>query len=88
MMIPIPARACCEACRGAGGGAGRARHRGASTITTPLRAPVVPLPEGDELPGLHLRARRAPDEVEAALREAHRRLRFQIDPCIALLIEN
>ncbi|MEO7908875.1 MAG: ATP-grasp domain-containing protein [Roseiflexaceae bacterium] len=57
-------------------------------ITARLHYPIVPLPEGDSYLGFIFARGATPDEVEAALREAHSRLRFQIQPSIALRIEN
>jgi hypothetical protein len=39
---------------------------------------VVPLPEGDAYLGFLFARGKTPDAVEAALREAHRRLSFDI----------
>jgi hypothetical protein len=47
-------------------------------ITIPLGQPVVPLPEGDRYLGFLFARGETPAEVEAALREAHSRLTFQI----------
>ena len=47
-------------------------------ITIPIGQPVVPLPEGDRYLGFLFARGRTPGEVEAALREAHRRLSFVI----------
>ena len=47
-------------------------------ITIPIGQPVVPLPEGDRYLGFVFARGQTPEEVEAALREAHRRLTFQI----------
>ena len=47
-------------------------------ITIPIGQPVVPLPEGDRYLGFLFARGQTPEEVEAALREAHRRLTFQI----------
>jgi biotin carboxylase len=50
-------------------------------ITIPIGQPVVPLPEGDRYLGFLFARGETPAAVEAALREAHRRLTFQIaDP--------
>jgi hypothetical protein len=48
------------------------------TITIPLGQPVVPLPEGDRYLGFVFARADTPAEAEAALRLAHRRLRFVI----------
>ena len=47
-------------------------------ITIPVGQPVVPLPEGDRYLGFLFARGPTPAAVEAALREAHRRLTFQI----------
>ncbi|MCC7366857.1 MAG: ATP-grasp domain-containing protein [Chloroflexi bacterium] len=47
-------------------------------ITIPVGQPVVPLPEGDRYLGFLFASGETPAAVEAALREAHRRLTFQI----------
>jgi biotin carboxylase len=47
-------------------------------ITIPIGQPVVPLPEGDRYLGFLFARGETPEQVEAALREAHRRLTFQI----------
>ncbi len=54
-------------------------------ITAKLNYPIVPLPEGDSYLGFIFARGESPGEVEAALREAHRRLRFVIEPAIPLL---
>ena len=54
-------------------------------ITAKLNYPIVPLPEGDSYLGFIFARGESPGEVEAALREAHRRLRFVIEPGIPLL---
>ncbi len=54
-------------------------------ITARLHYPIVPLPEGDSYLGFIFARGVTPGEVEAALREAHRRLRFTIEPGIALV---
>jgi biotin carboxylase len=48
------------------------------TITIPVGQPVVPLPEGDRYLGFLFARADTPEAVVAALREAHRRLRFVI----------
>jgi biotin carboxylase len=47
-------------------------------MTIPVGQPVVPLPEGDRYLGFLFAKGQTPAEVEAALREAHSRLTFQI----------
>ncbi|HEX9438868.1 MAG TPA: ATP-grasp domain-containing protein [Roseiflexaceae bacterium] len=53
-------------------------------ITAQLHYPLVPLPEGDSYLGFIFARGSTPADVEAALREAHRRLRFDIEPGILL----
>ena len=54
-------------------------------ITARLNNVIVPLPEGDSYLGFIFARGESPGEVDAALREAHRRLRFTIEPMIPLL---
>ncbi len=49
------------------------------TITIPPGSAIVPLPEGDRYLGFMFARAETPAEVEAALREAHRRLEVVID---------
>jgi len=53
-------------------------------ITAKLNYPLVPLPEGDSYLGFIFARGDTPEEVEAALREAHGKLRFDIVPEIPL----
>ncbi len=50
------------------------------TITMALGQEVVPLPEGAQYLGFLFARAETPDQVEIALRDAHRHLRFTIDP--------
>lgn len=54
-------------------------------ISAKTNYPIVPLPEGDSYLGFIFARGETPAEVEAALREAHRRLRFVIESTIPLL---
>ncbi len=54
-------------------------------FTIPLQHPVVPLPEGAQYLGFIFARGTTPEEVEAALREAHNRLRFTIVPELRVL---
>ncbi len=47
-------------------------------ITVPEGREVVPLPEGDAYLGFLFARGKTPEGVESALREAHRRLSFDI----------
>lgn len=51
-------------------------------ITARLNYPLVPLPEGDSYLGFIFARGPRPDVVEAALRQAHTCLRFDIDPLL------
>lgn len=48
------------------------------TVSIPRGQPVVPLPEGNRYLGFIFARRETPEETEAALRQAHRRLHFEI----------
>jgi biotin carboxylase len=50
------------------------------TISATVGRPLVPLPEGSSYLGFIFARGDRPEGVEAALREAHRRLRLRIDP--------
>jgi len=87
MMIPIPGAGLLKSVEGV---AEAAAVPGVEEvdITARIHYPIVPLPEGDSYLGFIFVRAETPDAVEAALREAHSRLRFQIQPSIALRIEN
>jgi biotin carboxylase len=53
-------------------------------ITARLHYPIVALPEGDSYLGFIFARGATPEAVEAALREAHSRLRFEIAPGVTL----
>lgn len=79
MMIPIPQAGILHEVRGqeeAQSVPGIEEIR----ISIPLRQEVVPLPEGTRYLGFILARDETPERVEAALREAHRRLSFVITP--------
>lgn len=78
MMIPIPRAGVLRDVRGLE--AARAVPGITDiTISIPLGDRVVPPPEGDRYLGFIFARGGSPDAVEAALREAHRRLTFVID---------
>ena len=54
-------------------------------ITAPLNQPLTPLPEGASYLGFIFARGAAPAEVERALRQAHARLAFRIEPAISLV---
>jgi len=53
-----------------------------AVITAPLGRELVPLPEGDSYLGFLFAKGDRPEDVEAALREGQRRLRFDIRPAL------
>ncbi|MFN8598004.1 MAG: ATP-grasp domain-containing protein [Anaerolineae bacterium] len=55
-------------------------------ITARLNYPIVPLPEGESYLGFIFARGDTPELVEAALREAHSKLKFRIDPIIQLTL--
>ncbi|MEZ4593664.1 MAG: hypothetical protein R3D55_21345 [Chloroflexota bacterium] len=85
MMIPIPHGGIL---RGVSGVAEAQVVPGVDevTITAPLNNRLVPLPEGESYLGFIFATGSTPEEVEAALRQAHARLSFQIDEEIRLAV--
>jgi len=81
MMLPIPAAGVLQAVDGEE--AARAVP-GIIDVAITIRAgeKLVPLPEGSSYLGFVFARGRTPDEVEAALRSAHARLRFTIAPLL------
>jgi biotin carboxylase len=79
MMIPIPAAGHLRAVDGV---EAASAVPGIETveITARMNHPLVPLPEGDSYLGFIFARGETPDAVEAALRDAHGRLRFEIVP--------
>ncbi|HMQ29549.1 MAG TPA: ATP-grasp domain-containing protein [Chloroflexaceae bacterium] len=84
MMIPIPKPGVLRAVSGVE--AARAVPLVESVeITAPLHYPLVPLPEGDAYLGFIFARGETPEAVEAALREGHARLSFELLPQIPLV---
>jgi len=83
MMIPIPAEGLL---RGVSGIADAKAVPGVEdvVITAKLNYPIVPLPEGASYLGFIFARGETPAQVEAALRAAHARLHFDIQPIISL----
>ena len=79
MMIPIPGPGVFHAVDGIEAARAVAGIEDV-TITIPLGHDVVPLPEGFRYLGFIFAKERAPDAVEAALRDAHAKLEFTIGP--------
>ncbi len=82
MMLPIPSRGVLH------GVAGEGEARSVPgvvdvVVTAPTGRELVPLPEGDSYLGFLFARGETPEAVEAALREGHRRLRFDIRPALA-----
>ena len=83
MMIPVPRDGVLEEVRG------EAEARGVPgiediRITAKLKQKLVAWPEGASYLGFVFARGKTPDEVEAALREAHRRLEFRITPALPM----
>lgn len=78
MMIPIPAAGTLRAVDGVAEAEAVPLIESVTISIHPVSA-VVPLPEGSEYLGFIFARGGEPAAVEAALREAHARLRFQID---------
>ena len=79
MMLPIPRAGVLRAVRGVED-ALSVPGIADITISIPTGDEVVPLPEGHRYLGFIFARGETPQEVEAALREAHRRLEFEIGP--------
>jgi len=79
MMLPIPRRGILHGVRGIEDALAVPGIEDV-VITAPDGREVVPLPDGDSYLGFAFAKGEAPDAVEAALREAHGRLAFDIRP--------
>jgi biotin carboxylase len=85
MMIPIPKAGLLKAVDGQEEACAVPGVTGVE-ITAKLNHPLVPLPEGAAYLGFIFARASTPEAAEAALREAHARLRFDIRPTIPLAI--
>lgn len=83
MMIPIPRGGMLRAVHGETGALAVPGVTGVE-ITAPLNQLVVPLPEGASYLGFIFAQGETPAQAEAALRQAHAALRFEIEPTITL----
>ncbi|MEA2527833.1 MAG: hypothetical protein QOF73_5060, partial [Thermomicrobiales bacterium] len=83
MMIPIPRGGVLKAVDGQHD-ACRVPGITGLEITAKTNYPIVPLPEGAAYLGFIFARGDTPEFVEAALREAHGRLRIRIDPLLSL----
>lgn len=81
MMIPIPAAGLLRDVAGLEAAATVPLIESVE-ITARLNYPLVPLPEGDSYLGFIFARGQTPEDVEAALRLAHSRLHFTIDPLL------
>jgi hypothetical protein len=54
-------------------------------ITAQLYQPLVPLPEGESYLGFIFARGDRPAEVETALRQAHQRLRFEVETMLPVI---
>jgi hypothetical protein len=78
MMLPIPKAGVLREVRGQDE-ARATRHIAGLEISIPRGRTVTPLPEGDRYLGFLFAKAQTPGEVEEALRQAHARLRIEID---------
>jgi hypothetical protein len=82
MMIPIPRRGILREVRGLAS-AKLVPCIEDVTISARLDNPIVPLPEGSSYLGFIFSRARTPEEAESALRAAHHKLEFVIEPVLA-----
>jgi biotin carboxylase len=85
MMIPIPAAGTLVGVDGVGD-AEAVHGIEAVEITAKVNYPVVPLPEGESYLGFIFARGETAADVETALRTAHERLRFRIEPVLAPIV--
>jgi hypothetical protein len=83
MMIPIPEAGLLKRVEGVTA-AEQVPGIESVEITAPLNQPLVPLPEGESYLGFIFARGNRPDEVEAALRQAHQQLRFEVETLLTL----
>ncbi len=83
MMIPIPGEGLLKAYHGVEEAQAVAGVSDVE-ITTPLNNILKPLPEGDSYLGFIFARGETLHQVEAALRQAHEKLRFEIEPVMML----
>jgi biotin carboxylase len=83
MMIPIPRGGVLKAVEGQDNACSVPGITGLE-ITAKTNYPIVPLPEGASYLGFIFARGETPEFVEAALREAHDRLRIRIDPMLSM----
>jgi hypothetical protein len=84
MMIPIPKGGILREVLGREEAAAVPGVTGVE-ITAPLNQPLTPLPEGASYLGFIFARGESPEAAERALRDAHDRLSFRIEPAITLM---
>lgn len=84
MMIPIPAAGLLRKVEGVEAAAAVPLVTSVE-ITAPLHYPLTPLPEGDSYLGFIFARGETPVAVEAALRAAHSKLKFTIEPLLPII---
>ena len=82
-MIPIPAAGLLKRIEGVEA-AGQVAGIESVEITAKLYHPLFPLPVGESYLGFIFAKGNRPDEVEAALRQAHARLHFEVETLLTL----
>ena len=85
MMIPIPEAGLLKRVDGVEA-AQRVPGIESVKITASLNQPLIPLPEGESYLGFIFAKRNRPEEVEAALRQAHQQLHFKVEPMLPLFV--
>ncbi len=85
MMIPIPKAGILRSVEGIEE-AGQVPQIDGIEITAKMNYPIKPLPEGASYLGFIFARADTPEQVEAALREAHARLRIRIDPMMVMQV--
>ena len=83
-MIPIPEAGILKEVSGIEAAAA-VEHIDRIEITAEINYPLIPLPEGESYLGFIFAGGETPEEVEAALRQAHQKLCFHIEPMLLLL---
>lgn len=83
MMIPIPRAGRLRGCTGIEDALAVPGIEGIE-ITAPVNYPIVPLPEGSSYLGFVFAKGQTAAEVDRAIREAHSKLNFRIDPIISM----
>jgi biotin carboxylase len=85
MMIPIPEAGLLKRVDGVEA-AQRVPGIESVEITASLNQPLIPLPEGESYLGFIFAKGNRPEEVEAALRQAHQQLQFKVEPMLPLFV--